>query len=168
MSILSQETQNVQNPALGAMLLWRFATGYEQGSNTHNPTPIPLLFIVLPIILHEETASFIKSTRQPSGLRGFASKFSASSNAKNDLILSIQGRALRMRKLSTDSLRQAIASKLISTVTAKGMAIPLTLISPRSEIPKAVEELCKQAEKLGVWCSQVSLYEISVILKIGF
>lgn len=35
----------VQNPALGAVLLWRFTCGYY--SNENRPVPFPLLFVVL-------------------------------------------------------------------------------------------------------------------------
>ncbi len=94
MYTLSQETQYVQNPALGAMLLWRFAVGYERGSRTASPTPIPLLFLVLPVTLHEETVQFVTSTREASALRAFAGKFSESRTSKSDLLLAIHRRSL--------------------------------------------------------------------------
>jgi hypothetical protein len=94
MGALSQETQLVQNPALGAMLLWRFASGYERRSNIHSYAPLPLLFLVLPVTLHQETARFIASTRQASGLRAFVNKFSDSSVSKSDVLLAINDRAV--------------------------------------------------------------------------
>ena len=42
----------VQNPALGAVLLWRFTCGYY--SNENRPVPFPLLFVVLPIVFRQD------------------------------------------------------------------------------------------------------------------
>lgn len=54
MTVLNRETKLIQNPALGSVLLWRFTTGYAEGSEVNSPTPLPLLFLVLPIALHQE------------------------------------------------------------------------------------------------------------------
>lgn len=75
MSGLNQETRNVQNPALGAMLLWRFTVGYEEASKVKAPAPLPVLFIVLPMMFHQETSDLISSTLKASGLRNYVNKF---------------------------------------------------------------------------------------------
>jgi len=168
MTILNQETRNIQNPALGAMLLWRFTTGYAEGSKVSSPTPLPLLFIVLPIMLHQETAEFVKSTRKTSGIRAFVAKFAEPKTSKNDLLLAIHERSINMRNLSMDSLRQAIVSKLILIDFTEGVAIPISKTQPKTDIPKSVSPLIRGAEKLGLWCSKISLYEVSVILRVGF
>lgn len=168
MGALSRETQIVQNPALGAMLLWRFASGFESGSRVSMPAPIPLLFIVLPITLHHETAELIASTRQASGLRSFIGKFSESRISKNDLILALNERAIRMRKLSMESLNLAISSSLIALDTERGLAIALSLTEPKTGVPKPVRTMLQCAERLGYWCSEVSLHEVSAILKVRF
>lgn len=165
---LSRETQLVQNPALGAMLLWRFATGYEHGSETHKATPLPLLFIVLPILFHRETASVVQRTRLASGLRYFADKFRESGTNAGDLILTINKRALDMRRLSSKSIMAAVASGLISVHCDTGQAVPLSFTAPKAGIPKTIHTMLNSAEKLGVWCSQVSLHEVSAILRVGF
>ena len=168
MTILNQETRNIQNPALGAMLLWRFTTGYAKGCKASSPTPLPLLFIVLPIMLHQETAQFITSTQQRSGLRTFAAKFAEPKTSKNDLLLAIHERSIKMRNLSINSLRQAIASKLILIDSTEGVAIPISKTQPKAGIPQSVRSMIRGAEKLGSWCSELTLHEVSVILKVGF
>ena len=75
MSILGKEAENIQNAGLGAALLWRFTIGYAAGSGINQPSPLPLIFLPLPIAFHEETAAFLKSTHKASGLRAFADKF---------------------------------------------------------------------------------------------
>ena len=76
MSTLTQEVRHVQNPALGSTLLWRFACGYTEHHKTSDAPPLPLLFIVLPILFHRETFEILKRTNRPTGLHGFADKFS--------------------------------------------------------------------------------------------
>jgi hypothetical protein len=165
---LRRETQYVQNPALGAVLLWRYVVGYERGSGSANPTPIPLLFIVLPVTLHEETAQFVSSTREASGLRAFAGKFSESKASKIDLLLTIHSRALDMRRLTMDSLKVATTSGLVSLDCSRAVAISLSSSPVRAGIPPSVQWMIRGAERLGVWCSTISLHEVSVILKVGF
>lgn len=167
MGLLGQEAKNIQNSALGAVLLWRFAVGFEENSPTRNHPPIPLLYLVLPLLLHGEIEKIIKSTNQASGLRTLVGKFSKAAISKNDLLLNIQKSALGMRKLSTDALRQAIAAKILSIIPEKGTAIPLSKTSPRG-IPKSIQELLNQAEKFGKWCAELTIYEIAIIMKVGF
>lgn len=168
MTILNRETKIVQNPALGGVLLWRFTTGYAAGSKTNDATPLPLLFLALPIALHQQTITFVKSTQKDSGLRGFAGKFNDSKNAKNDLILSIHQRSVAMRELTLHSLKLAIASRLVTLDARSGTVIPLSSTAPKSGIPESVRLMLRAVEKLGTWCAQVSLHEVSVILKVGF
>jgi hypothetical protein len=168
MTVLNRETKLVQNPALGAMLLWRFAVGYEEGSQSRDPSPILLLFLVLPIIYYEDTLKYLLSTRKPSGLRIFVGKFSESKALANDQILTIQSRSLRMRNLTMDSIKLAISSSLIALDYKKGFAIPISKTPPKSGIPKSIREMLTGAEKFGFWCSLLSLHEVSAILKVSF
>lgn len=168
MPILSHETYHVQNPALGAVLLWRFATGYAQGSTENTAPPLPLLFIVLPILLHAEMQAVLTSTLRSSGLRKCFSKLSESKMSKSDLLYGIHKRASDMRNLTMDSLGIALSSKLIAIEPERAIAIPLTVTRPRFGIQQSVQSIIEDAEKLGFWCSQVSIYEVSNILKVRF
>ena len=168
MAALDLETRIVQNSALGAVLLWRFTSGYERENKVKGPPPIPLLFIVLPIMFHQDTAEIIISTRRSSGLRAFVNKFASSKSSKNDLILAINDRAIIMRNLSMRSLRLALASNLISIDIERGLAIPLTSTAPKAGVARSIRSMLQSAERLGYWCSQLSLYEVSAILKVRF
>lgn len=166
MSVLSKEIYIVQNPALCSLLIWRFICGFA--NKNENPTPFPLLFIVLPMILNEEIREIISSTFQSSGLRTFADKFAKSSISKSDLILSIHGKSLNLRELTLDSIKLALSSKLISLDAKNGTVFYLSQSTPRAGIPESIKSMAKCSEKLGVWCSELSIYEISTILKVGF
>jgi len=168
MNVLGKETRNVQNPALGATLIWQFTVGYSEGSEVKAPTPLPLLFIVLPIIYHQETAAFIKSTLKASGLRAFVNKFDETKTSKSDLIISIHERARAMQSLTRHSLSLAVASDLIAIDAQSGAAFPMTRTQPKVGIPDSVRDMMKAAEKLGFWCSKLTLHEIAITLKVAF
>ena len=168
MGTLSQETQIVQNPALGAMLLWRFAAGYERANAVRDHAPLPLLFIVLPIMLYDEATQFIESTRESSGIRSFVAKFSDSRISKNDVIFSLNERAIKLRRLSIESLKVAVSASLVAVDIPRGVAISLSSTQPRSRIPQSIRTMLRSSEKLGTWCSEVSLHEVSSLLKVRF
>ena len=168
MTILSLEARNIQNPALGAGLLWRFACGCVQNSRDHNPVALPLVFLVLPILLHEGTQSFVKSTLRASGLRAFAAKFGEAKTSKQDLLLAIHERMTKLRRLTIDSLRLALATRLLYLDPASGGVIPLSRTQAATGMPEETRQLMRDAEKLGAWCSQLSIHEVATILKVRF
>jgi hypothetical protein len=167
LGILNKEMQIIQNPAFGAVLLWQFCSGYLTESRTSEFIPMPLLFIVLPILLNEEIASYISSTRKQSGLRKFVGKFLDSRNSKGDILLSINKKMLKMHNLTMESLVISINSGLIVLDIEHGLAIPVSSKSPR-KISSSIENSLKNAKKLGEWCSKLSIFEISFLLKVGF
>ncbi len=150
MAILNREVRAVQNPALGAMMLWRSCSGYHRESQTAAPIPLPLLFLVLPICLHRETAELLSSTQRQSGLRKFVEKFHVSANGKTDLVLAIAGRARTMRPVTLQAV------------------FPLSTVPPQFGIAHSVRPLLSSAEKLGAWFARLSLYEIQLLLQVKF
>lgn len=167
MSTLTQETRHVQNPALGAVLLWRYTSAWTQHSATSAHPPLQLLFIVLPILLHHETFAILQGTNRPSGLHGFADKFSRASVGKTDMLAGIHSRVLSWRTLTWRGVQFAIRSRLITLSTSTGTVIPLTA-SPPTGLPVSIRPLLRNAEKLGQWCSPLPLFEVATILKVRF
>jgi hypothetical protein len=166
MNRLRKEVDNVQNAALGATLLWRFAVGYVSANPTHNAAPLPLLFLVAPIVLHENTEELVGGTQTSSGLRAFAGKFGKSEHSKQDLLIGINRRAAAMRRLTMDSIRLGLATHLIHINGA--VAIPLSNTPAKSGIPASVRRLLTSAEKLGVWCGNLTMHEVATTLKVRF
>lgn len=165
MSKLNKEIQNVQNPALGAYIIWNFVRGYY--ANNSSFVPLPLLFIVLPTVYREDMSEVLSSTNKPSGLRYFANKFSTTKILKNDVVSQIQVAASNMKNLTLESIRIAIGSSLISIDYEKALVLPVSTTEHKSE-PKSITELGKASEKLGYWCSQLTMHEISKIMKVRF
>ena len=162
--MLAREAQNVQNPALGAVILWRFCCGFVEAHPASDAPRLPLLFLVLPIVLHQATAELLRRTRATSGLRAYAAKFGDSAISKQDLLLQIHERAIRWRRLSLQSIELASAGRLIHLSDA-GEVIPLSRTKARA-LPDEVKQLLTDAEKLGKWCGQLTLHEVTTTLKV--
>lgn len=162
--MLAREVQNVQNPALGAAIVWRFCCGYVETNRISASPPLPLLFLVLPIILHQATSEFVKRTFKSSGLRAFAAKFGDSSVSKQDLLLQIQERAIRWRKLSLLSIELAVAGKLIK-LEENSEVIPLSQTKARG-LSDEVRQLMDLAEKLGAWFGELTVHEVVTTLRV--
>jgi len=166
MTTLAREVQNVQNPALGAAIIWRFCCAYSAAHASGDPPPLPVLFLVLPIVLHQATAELLRRTFPSSGLRAYAAKFGDSKVSKQDVLLQIHERMLRWRTLSLQSVELAAAGRLIH-LTETGDAVPLSRTKARG-MPDEVKQLMADAEKLGAWCGQLTLHEITTTLKVRF
>lgn len=164
MTMLAREAQNVQNPALGAAILWRFCCSYASSHPTNDPPALPILFLVLPIVLHQAVAELLRRTRPSSGLRAFAAKFGDASVSKQDLLLQIHDRSLRWRSMTLQSLELAAAGHLVHLSDA-GFVMPLSKAKPRG-LADEVKQLMADAEKLGTWCAQLNLHEITTTLKV--
>jgi hypothetical protein len=162
--MLAREAQNVQNPALGAALVWRFCCGYVETHRVSAPPPLPLLFLVLPIVLHQATSKFVKRTYKSSGLRAFAAKFGDSSVSKQDLLLQIHDRSIRWRKLSLHSIELAVAGNLVK-LDETGEAIPMSRTKARG-LSDEVKQLMDLAEKLGGWFGELTVHEVVTTLKV--
>lgn len=162
MTAILNEVQAMQNPALGATLLWRFSCGFTPESSPSG-TPLPLAFVVLPLAFHAKSLEEVTGTQAASGLRKFEEKFSD----RSDVLLSIQSRMLAMRDLSLRSLRIAIRTGLVTLVPKEAVLWPRSRSAPPAEA-KAVSDLLKSAEKLGNWCRDVSLFEVAGLLKVEF
>ncbi|MGD0309550.1 MAG: three component ABC system middle component [Acidobacteriota bacterium] len=164
-SILSREAHFVQNPALGATLLWRFAQGYGSSHRTGEAPPIPLAFIVLPLLFHRDSGELLVGTK--ANLATFAEKFSRPDTAKADVLLSLHERTLAARALSLQSLRLAVQSRLVTVVPADARFASLSSAQP-SGVASSVRPLLSAAERLGKWCSSLTLFEIGNVLKVDF
>lgn len=162
MTAILNEVHAMQNPALGAALIWRFVCGYSPETSP-NGTPLPLAFVVLPLAFHAKSLEEVAGTQASSGLRKFEEKFSD----RGDVLFSIHPRMLLMRELSLRSLRIAIHSGLLTLVPKEAVLWPRSRSAAPAEA-KAVSDLLKSTEKLGAWCRNVTLFEVGGLLKVEF
>lgn len=154
---------NVQNPAIGATILWRFICGFYQTNS--NEVPFPLLFVVMPMIFREDLCEVINSTQKAKGLSKVSEKLF--SKRSNDKLFSVNDVSIKMRPLTLQAFNIGVATNLFSMDYNTAHVFPLTQ-TKRTNLSKETNKLLNAAEKLGLWCSELSLVEICNMLKVRF
>ena len=168
MAILNKEVRAIQNPALGSVLIWRAASSYQTNHPTGSFMPLPLAFLVLPILFHEETSALVAGTRATSGLRKLTEKFRSAEESKTDLLLAVGGRATTMRELTWESILLALTSNVLSLDTGEATLMSLSETPLVTGVPHPVRPMLTNAEKLGAWFSGLTLYEIGLQMQVTF
>ncbi len=167
MNALGHELRLTQNPALGAVVLWRFAAAYPSSHPQQAHVPLPLLFLTLPAVWHEPTAALIASTQARSGLRAFAAKFAEVRPPQLDVLLDLHVRARRWRPKTLESLRVGLATSLVRLGPEATILTGDRAWSPHAQ-PRSVKAMCSAAEKLAGWFAPLTLNEISLALHVRF
>ena len=168
MGVLTKELDAIQNPALGAMLIWRFVAGFDSGNSTGAGAPLPYAFLPRPRLMHEETATLLLETRTRSGIRKFTEKFASAKESKSDLLLVLNRRMVQMRPLTLRSIHMALGSSLLGVDLQHALLFPLSRTAPRAGVPEDLRPLLSAAERLGIWLSGLTPYETSLLLKVTF
>ena len=164
---LGREVYEIQNPALGGVLLWRFATGYAQARSQPEATPLPALFVVLPLLFREESRALIAGTRLSSGLHAFLDKYRDSASPQNDLLLTLPHAVRLYQPLTWASFRVAVANRLLFLEPSTADVFVLSSTLP-SGLPPRLSREWSVAERLGSWCGRLTLFELSTALRIPF
>lgn len=159
------EISIVQNAGLGATILWRFAGSYTDKALA--PVPVPLLFLVLPIVFHKELRGTVASTKSSSGLAKVVEKLAASKLKQADIIDTINARALELRPLTLRSIRILLALNLAMLNTNSATILTSSKEGP-ANLVGTVKEMSEVAGKLGSWFSHMSMYEIALTLRVRF
>ena len=159
------ELEIVQNPAIGAYLIWQFLLGDQE--NGAESAQMPLTFLILPLLLHRPTFDEVASTQRASGLALFAAKF----DRKRETLIALHGRALQLRALSLQSIGVAATSRLVridyDAATLHGYPVNLLDIRKPS-LPERLRGFPKAAEKIGYWFSKLGMPQIASTLRIDF
>lgn len=156
------ELDIIQNPALGAYLLWRFGHAYQ--SETSAAPSFLLLFLVLPLLLHRPTLDLIFSTNKSSGLALFAAKL----GKEQEQLLAVHERALLLRSMTLESLSLAIRSGLVKVDYREATVRALDVDGKIPTNPERLKNLIAGAGKLGYWFSKLGLSQITATLKVDF
>src|SRR5258705_9752782 len=127
------EAQLVQNSALGSVLIWQCVRSYSETAN--HGCPLPLCFLVLPILFHHATRLAAETTAKSSPLSKFVEKFDGN---RQDL-LAIHHRMLALRPLTLRSVQLASSRGLLAVGTNTADVTPTRL----SQLPTRHEpEAC--------------------------
>ncbi|MBQ5345025.1 MAG: hypothetical protein J6F33_07510 [Acidaminococcaceae bacterium] len=160
----NNEVYYVQNPALGAVIIWRFIVGYWNNSN--KPVTFLLLFIILPVIFREDFVDLIIKTKKSSGLIKFSNK--VFEGKKVDVLYELNNTMFKLRELTLNSIKIGITYGLFSVEADKANVYTNISINIDKQFSHETRRLLTASERFGIWCSQLSLMEICALLKVRF
>ena len=163
MSLFQKELANIKNPAYGSTLIYCLGRGYERSNDSRSSIPLPVVFLAVPLLLDREVISTIKQTRL--GIRAVADKLSTNAKAGPDLLLSMPSRVASYRDFTVSCILVLLRTKLASLVLQRGTLTihPNDSFENHANFPPET----KEAEKLGGWLAQLSLFEISSVIKVA-
>lgn len=139
----------VQNPALGALLMWTFGKAYQQEAVART-AQFPSFFLVLPLVYHAATLKHITSTYPSSGLAQVARKL----GEERELLIGIHSRTMKMRELTLASIATGISSTLLHLDYKTGHIRSNEARPPKS--PERLKYHVSGADKLGRWFARLS------------
>jgi hypothetical protein len=153
------EVERVQNPALGAMLIWKYGRSY-QAQLTTEPPDMLLAFLVLPLCLHRPTLDIIVGTQARSGLGKFCEKLSE----RREELFAVHERCLALKELSLNSLAFGERAGILAIEYQTARLRALEVADP--SLSERVKAQAKGAEKLGIWFSALKTSEVFYALKV--
>lgn len=159
------ELELVQNPAIGALLIWHYTLGYQEGGA--EAAPMLPAFLVLPMLLHRQTFEAVASTRKASSLTLFAAKF----DREREVLLELQSRTRMLRHLTLQSIGVASTSRLVridhDSASLRGRSLEL-LEAKKPSLPERLKGFPAAADKVGHWFSKLGIAHIASTLRIDF
>lgn len=168
MTRLGQEVWDMQNPALGAALMWRFVMAHRESAPPGEGCVLPIAFLVLPVVLHADSAELVRGTQRRSGLRVFADKFRSTPGLGMDALLGLQRRVIEMRAVSQGALQLAMGGALLRCDLEAATVRVARVQAMPGKWPAEVRRLGGLAEKFGRWCGELSVFEVASTLLIRF
>jgi hypothetical protein len=82
-------------------------------------------------------------------------------------LFSVHNAANQYKHISLSAISVGLATKLFVLDAKTALLFPLTTANKTGTSP-STKTLMDAAEKLGVWCSELTLHEISKLLKVRF
>ena len=116
-------------------------------------------------MFREDLCKVIDKTQQASGFSKVTEKLFK--GYSNDHLLSVNNAALSMRELTLQSFNIGIAANLYSMDLNTAYVSPLRQTS-YTRLSGPTKSLLSASEKIGEWCAELSLLEISNLLKVRF
>jgi len=155
------EIEVVQNPALGACLLWAFVREFTEATHGKRGPTIPFVMLVLPMVLHEPTFNALKTRRFDGGLLLAVAE-------DRTISAGLQRRLIDSSDLSLRSLNLALLSGLIHFDPPSAEFFPARKTPPEMTIGGDTSELSKAASRIGFWCASLQIEHLLSLLNVRF
>jgi hypothetical protein len=155
------EYDAVQNPALGALLLWTFVAEYYKSKGENEGPILPHIMLVLPILFNQDFVENIYNRRLNGGLY----------NALNDemtLFVGVQNRMQAMSNLTFRSINVCCSAKIVFLDKERYEFIPVRSKIPDYKHNESIHKMLAAAKRLGFWFATNELNQLCALLKVRF
>lgn len=138
------------NPAFGALLLWRFASGYCAKNSTG--VELPLLYLPMPILL---SADLLKSFAHTNSTTGFMSWI----NRAPYVPVELSRRLFQTVDFSRTAIDFAVRQQLLKPTSAGNFLFDKTAVKKKPVRPASTltGRQLLLAERLGQWMAEVPI-----------
>lgn len=153
------EIERVQNPALGAMLIWEYGLSFQENISSDSSHYL-LSFLILPLCLHRPTVDLLKRTYASSGLGKFCEKLAD----EREELFAIHERTEKLKRLTLSSLAYGERAGLLSIDYENAKMRSHEVARPK--IPERIRDHTNGAAKLGAWFSALTPVEIFHALRV--
>lgn len=156
------EQRVVQNPALGAEVIWYAINEAFELSGREKGVPLILAFIVLPLTFHKRSARALAGKTKPGAL------YKAKSE-EPQLTYGLQERMQAMSERTWQSLSLGIASGLLLLDSDAGMElIPGKKKAPMNHVTEDVKLLLNAAKRVGQALQELPPAQLAATLNVKF
>ena len=163
MTVLVDEVQQWNTPAIGAFLLWNFTKGYYHAKGD---APVALLhFMALPILTNKDLIAPVNNHR--SNLQSYVRHFE--NNKESDILLTIHERASTSRHHTLSSINIAISTGLLVWDVEDGKLYARETVKRAGKgkgLKQSYKTIGNKSELLGKWFAEHSTATIATYLKV--
>lgn len=156
------EQRIIQNPVLAAECLWHSVHEAHEAFGRADGVSFPLIFIVLPLVFHKQTAKCLAGKTQPGAL------YKALADDR-EIPIGLQSRMQSMADRTLQGLSLAFDSMLIyADSNPDKHLIPGRKTPPVIHMSEEVKTILNAAKRVGQAFSEMSPVQLSTHLKIQF
>jgi hypothetical protein len=155
------EQRVVQNTGLAAETIWQAVhEAYEVQGRTDG-VPFPLVFLVLPLTFHRQTASSLASKTQPGALYKAIA-------ADREITVDLQRRMQALSDRTFHGLSIAFQTGLLAFDPKERQLVPVRKSPPVTHVTDEVKVIMSAAKRIGQAFGEMSVVQIITALNVRF
>jgi len=155
------EQRIVQNTGLAAEIIWQVVYDAYERRGRSDGVLFPLVFLILPLTFHQQTASSLASKTQPGALYKALA-------ADREITVDLQRRMQGLSDRTLQALSIAFQTELLAFDPKEHQLVPLRKSSPVAHATDEVRLIFAAAKRIGQAFGEMSVVQIITALNVRF
>jgi hypothetical protein len=156
------EQRVIQNTGLAAEAIWHAVNEAYEAKGRAEGVPLPLVFLVLPLVFHQRSAAALASKTQPGAL------YKALADDR-EITVGLQARMQAMAERTFQALSIAFESNLLRLDTdPQRQLVPGRRTAPVAHVTEEVRIIQNAAKRVGQSLSEMNTVQLALHLNIRF